>query len=289
MAGLRNEAPIQVDGVTVVCDLADTRFPHVLAEAAGRMAEDAVLRELLGPGDTFLDVGANHGCYSLRAARYIGESGTVLAFEPQPGLARLVERSLSYTGVRRIQVHAVACGDQPGTAVLHVEPASSGSATLHGAEWATGVTTVDVPVQRLDDLVSAQAMKGRLVMKLDVEGHELSALRGAERLLATARPAILLELSPDNAERSGHSLSELLAFLAEQEYEVAELDSFPQAVGPLDHPTRDSAQRRRAARFGDLASTASVIAYFATQGTGSGDEQRMRALLEHCSSGAPSL
>src|SRR5271154_776919 len=78
--------PLQIGDVTVFLDLLDPRFlriPLELTEAR------RVLRHFLRPGDTFIDAGANHGTFSIVAARLVGTEGLVISIEPQPRLAAL--------------------------------------------------------------------------------------------------------------------------------------------------------------------------------------------------------
>lgn len=144
------------------------------------------MARVCGPGGTALDVGANHGVYSYFMVRQFDR---VVAFEPQPACR---ETLTSWAG-DRVDVRPVALSDHDGSSVLSVPVvhgvAMTGYARLDEAA-APGSVTMDVPVERLDD----QGLSDVRFVKIDVEGHELAVLRGADALLARDRPVLLVEI-----------------------------------------------------------------------------------------------
>jgi len=182
-----------------------------VVEASGHTPEGRLISESLAPGDTFVDVGANHGAYSVFAARLVGEQGKVLAFEPQPRLAGLLRASLDENNACRWEVHEIACGAEPSHAEFYCPSSGSGSAGLFRAFSAKGEhTTHRVQIALLDDVVDADALPGNIFIKVDIEGSELKFLRGAGKLIRTRRPTILIELNPDAASCAGHSTKAVL-------------------------------------------------------------------------------
>jgi FkbM family methyltransferase len=152
--------------------------------------ENEVLREIerwLRPGDTFVDVGANVGLFSVLAAGIVGESGTVVAVEPHPRVHRFLTENLALNSLQRVKTHQVAVGAEAGTAFL-----SDRHADDQNALAATG--TLAVSVVRLDSLLGD--VPHIRVLKIDVEGHELEVLRGAGDVLQRC-DAVLLELWSD--------------------------------------------------------------------------------------------
>jgi FkbM family methyltransferase len=143
--------------------------------------EDALLSSLR-PGDALWDVGANIGWFGLIGARAVGPQGSVTAFEPNPGNAAQIAINAARNDVS-ISVVGAAVGREPGWA--HFDTISS----LTGRLSDTGTTIV--PVVTMDAWAAEHGAPA--VIKLDIEGSELAALAGAERLLATSRPVILCE------------------------------------------------------------------------------------------------
>ena len=221
MLRLSDTVSIRLGGATVFLDLLDSRIWWVLDEVGGGRAEHEVMRRSVSAGDTFVDVGANHGGYAVFASALTGSGGRVVAFEPQARLAGLVERSLTATAASPFEVHQVACGDRDQQVELFVPNGGSGSASLF-ADYQSGPKAgVHVPQALLDDAVDWQSFPGRVFLKLDVEGSELAFLRGAERMIRARRPLILFEINPDSARAGGYGVGDVLDKLSELGYDRA--------------------------------------------------------------------
>ncbi|MCG8469269.1 MAG: FkbM family methyltransferase, partial [Gemmatimonadetes bacterium] len=179
---------------TVFLDLRDARFLSVVRELHDPDAEARRYARRLASGDTMVDVGANHGTFAMCAAAAVGASGLVVAVEPQPRLADLVERSLAANGDAPHLVCPFACGDERGEVELFTPRETSGSAGIYPTHSATeGADRALVPLRRFDDDVDWRSFPGTVHVKLDVEGSELAFLRGASDMIRAKRPAILLE------------------------------------------------------------------------------------------------
>jgi FkbM family methyltransferase len=177
-----------------------------------------LLPQYVHEGDTFLDIGANFGFWSLYVGRIVGASGRVVACEPAPEVYRLLaESSKRYGMVTPLHVglgstDAVVPFVAQGTADC---ASFCRDVTLKGQHWRPRVPVVEVPVtmRRVDSIV--QELKLRpTVMKIDVEGYELEVLKGAEDTLANHDTALFIEVHPYQLRVSGgseESLRELLA------------------------------------------------------------------------------
>lgn len=153
-----------------------------------RPVQDALAR-LLEPGMTFWDVGAHIGWISLLAARLVGEGGRVHAFEPlAENRARLAE-AIELNSAGNVAVHAVAVAGESGEGLLRAHASTSMWSLGSGGE---GVPT---PCRTLDELAAELGPPD--VLKLDVEGVEVEALRGGRELLAGRHPVLLVEFSSD--------------------------------------------------------------------------------------------
>lgn len=166
--------------------------------------------ELIRPGDTVWDVGANVGLFAFAAAFAAGRSGRVVAVEADDWLASLVRRSAAAAGpaYAPVDVLAAAVADQTGVLDLHI--ASRGRAGNHLGAVAGSTQTGGhrearkVPAVTLDSLLDA--FPPPRVLKIDVEGAEALCLRGAGRLLAEVRPVLLCEVTAENAAEVGERL-----------------------------------------------------------------------------------
>jgi FkbM family methyltransferase len=144
--------------------------------------ELAALDAYVPRGGTAVDVGAWYGPWSARLVR---RADRVVAIEPTPRLAAHLRQAFPTVDV----VEAVA-SDTVGTAVLHVPSAGPVVGTSSLAEGAGGTVPLTVRSVTLDSL----DLSGVTFIKLDVEGHEMPALRGAERTIRRDRPVLLVEL-----------------------------------------------------------------------------------------------
>lgn len=138
-------------------------------------------------GDVVYDVGAHVGVYSLVAARHVGPLGRVYAFEPLPRNLGYLNEHLALNGVKNCTVLEAAVGSEAGTATFDksVHPAM-------GHLGATGGPVISVRTVVIDDLVTSGAIRPPAVIKLDIEGAEYEALRGATQTLARARPIVFV-------------------------------------------------------------------------------------------------
>lgn len=160
----------------------------VLFEGQYEDREVAALCALIEPGTTVFDVGANIGLSALEFAR---TAGSVIAFEPHPDTAARLAANLASNAVRNVGIVQAAVGSAPGTVTFH----ESASPTLSSASVIPPdlVRSFEVPVTTVDGEWLDAGRPRVSALKVDVEGGELDVLRGASALLASERPAILLE------------------------------------------------------------------------------------------------
>jgi FkbM family methyltransferase len=128
--------------------------------------------------DLLIDLGANDGAWAT-AVRQAGYGGRILSFEPHPGAFTTLSRRASRDGFW--DARQLAIGSQPATMTLYMPGGSVWSSLLRSSsanfEPTQPAASTDVPVKRLDDEVAGG---NRLFLKIDVQGYELEALRGAE-------------------------------------------------------------------------------------------------------------
>lgn len=202
-------ATIMIGKYTVCLDLTDPRFLLVVNELR-RQTDTNLLAQILKSGDTFIDVGANQGAYSIVAGALVGSSGQVVAIEPQPRLAKAIGRSFAAWPASRSTVHQVAVGKTNGDIALIVPLAYSGSAGLYRDFSAgDGYREIVVPLRRLDDLVNWKNFSGETFIKLDIEGAEADFLEGAAEMLGALQPTLLLEINPRALQAANTKIEQL--------------------------------------------------------------------------------
>ena len=201
-------------------------YPDVMGAALLRDYEPGVwrwMRDFIEPGMTCVDAGANQGFYSIFMARMVERSGMVYAFEPVVEEAVRLRRNLLFNGLlARVDIRVEALGASYATVDFHVGPPThrsrSSLATLPREVPASSLTRT-VTVTRLDDIDLRYPVA---LIKADVEGAERDLLRGARRLIATDRPAIVLEVADVATRQFGYPAQELLWMLAHLGYDIFE-------------------------------------------------------------------
>lgn len=207
---------VEGPGFAVAVDPADPDVGRHVRAGAYEPDVTAVFRRHLRPGMAVLDVGANVGWFTMLSAHLVGPAGHVLAVEPNPRNARLIEAGRRRNGYGHVTVAQVAAGRETGLLVLHADR-SNGTTSAIADDLDSLLAAETVPCLRLDDL--ADPSRAYAFVKLDVEGAEYNALRGAEGLLARDRPVLVSELSPDLMPGiSGVTGEEYLRWLAARGY-----------------------------------------------------------------------
>ncbi|MBN8216532.1 MAG: FkbM family methyltransferase [Spirochaetes bacterium] len=168
-------------------------------------AEDLFLERLNLASRTVYDIGAHVGLLTVffsGAAR----AGRVLAFEPNPALFHLLEKNLRANRLSGVEALPIAVGDGPGELELSISadhPAmGSLSPWVQSGRGRSDFRLIRVPVRSLDDLGESRALPTPHFVKIDTEGFEYAVLRGMEKILATAHPALFLEMhgTPDTPQ-----------------------------------------------------------------------------------------
>jgi FkbM family methyltransferase len=188
----------------------------------GRVWDEGVFEacsSMLSDGSVFYDIGANVGYLGIEMAALHRDRVTVIAFEPQPALARAVARSARLNDLTRVVVFDVMLGDSEGESDLFLT-----SHSLHASMVPREPSAARLPrsVATVDGMVSSGSIPPPDVMKLDVEGAELKVLSGARNTIVSRRPGIVFEAN-ENMARFGHTvrdLVELVGSLAPYEFFV---------------------------------------------------------------------
>jgi FkbM family methyltransferase len=187
-----------VDGVHVIVpDSLDLITSYVLREQEDWFEDEIkFLRHLLQPGQKIIDIGANHGVYTLSMAKRVGPTGRVWAFEPASSTAALLEASITANGYSQVVLEKCALSNVMGTAQLSLNANSELNALVHGDQ--SNGESETVPLVTLDSCMETHGWKGIDFMKIDAEGEEANILRGGARFFATESPLVEYEVKAGN-------------------------------------------------------------------------------------------
>ena len=182
-------------------------------------AERRLLTGWLSPGAVVVDAGANIGIYSRFLAGCVGPTGTVHSFEPSPDNFAHLRDLVSH--LPNVRPNPVAVSDKTGESLLYLSDDLNVDHRAYSTEGEPR-RTVLVQFTRLDDYFETGARVD--FIKMDIQGFELHALRGAERIL-TENPQIRLQVEfwPYGLVKAGDSPEAVASFLQEHELHAAAL------------------------------------------------------------------
>ncbi len=190
--------------------------------------ETRFIKSFLEPGMTFVDIGANLGWFSLIAAKAVGSTGAVYAYEPKRSLFEHLSKSIKQNNFSWVTATNCALGDSE----TQLQIAWSKSCEYLGGIWL--LTSDDlreelkehcfetVDVHRLDELFPDTIVD---LVKIDIEGAEYLALKGAEKTLLQHKPVIMSEISPVLLNKiSGVTVAQYLDYMRQLGYKCHALD-----------------------------------------------------------------
>lgn len=183
-------------------------------------ADATYAASLLGPSDIVLDVGAHSGAWTMALSKLLPE-GHVYSIEALPYYADVLRLTVSILRRRNVTVlnRAVnATGEHASLVCKNADGQRLGGLTHIASLEERAKADVTVPGLRLDSLLATIRPQRVRLIKMDIEGAELLALRGAQSILETHRPALYLEAFASHTVRYGYELPELFAFLEDFSY-----------------------------------------------------------------------
>jgi FkbM family methyltransferase len=170
-----------------------------------------LLTSELQPGDCYFDVGAHTGFFAMIAARVVGPTGCVVAFEADPENAALLTVNVERNALQQVKIVQAAVWSRAGEVTFERGPAESNRMQGHISESSSAQGAgITVPTVSLDEMVFEGGMAAPKLVKIDIEGAEWGALQGARRLLGGKRPRVLCEVhDPSEVEKIQNYFHEL--------------------------------------------------------------------------------
>ncbi|MCW3055585.1 MAG: hypothetical protein JWN14_4755 [Chthonomonadales bacterium] len=191
----------------------------------------------------YLDVGCNIGIISSALSQWLGREGEVWSFEPLPETVKRACATFALNNVENVSLFPIALGTENGTLNIYSTPGHSESVSAVGGN-AEGAVAVSVKCMTLDTLFSEKkpAFSNVGLIKIDVEGYELSVLRGAKDTLSQQKPDVFYEFNPpmlQAAQCGPEDLSDFFGEIGSYKQEVLENDgtwsSFPPSASRSDY------------------------------------------------------
>lgn len=212
----------------------------MVMEGTFEAAELRFVEGFLKPGMTVLDVGGHHGLYTLLASTKVGNKGRVITFEPSSRERAILERHVRVNRRGNVKIETMAVGGEIGRGKLYVvEGAEDGCHSLRPPNTESRSHTGNVEVVSIDAYLAKKNIAKVDFLKMDIEGAELDALKGARELLSKgSRPVVLAEVYDIRTEPWGYKSREIVGYLEDLGYRwhkiledgrIAETDSHAEA------------------------------------------------------------
>ncbi len=150
------------------------------------------LQHFLGSGHVFVDVGANVGLFTVKAAKEVGNDGLVIAIEPFLETALQLTNNVHANGFTNVRVRNVCIGSDTEETRLHLNKGKPNSFSLVPKGDAKSISVLSVS---LDDLCRWENLKRLDYLKIDAEGAEAAVLEGAQKAIGRFRPIVQVEVT----------------------------------------------------------------------------------------------
>jgi len=224
---------VHVEGLEISASLEHRHYLQALRRGEVESLTTNLFACVIRPGMVVLDIGAFVGWYTLLAARQVGERGKVYAFEPDPRNYALLSENLHMNQLDA-QVISLpkAVSNQAGVQRLFRGGDQSQSSLINSS--GEDQTSTMVPTVVLDEILDRSLQVD--VIKLDVDGGEVNALRGMRKTLTRAAPTVKLfvECKPGSLQYAGESAQSLMAELHELGFAIFMIDETRPGLKPVD-------------------------------------------------------
>ena len=221
--------PADLGSLAFHCDLGDAIAREAYFTGRYEPQDTQLIRALVRPGDTVVDLGANWGYYTLAAAHWTTETGRVVAFEPDPRLFALLQSNVATNHLRHVVLEQRAVGAAAGRSGFLGY--ADGSANRGISRMAGSTDTPDFysSLVALDDALDAAGVGDVRLVKMDIEGGEVDALLGMRRGLQSRRyQHLLVEIHPALLLTRGSSATAALQPLMDAGYRLWSVDHSPE-------------------------------------------------------------
>lgn len=187
-----------------------------------------IVERLLDARGVFVDAGANQGEFSIAAARVV-PLGRVIAFEPVTEYRQRLLENVRINAFDNVEVVPAALGEEKSVLPIYDQQAAYADGTRNEGlpslfrSPSRSQPLEMVPIRTLDDVLVEMGVAKVDVIKLDIEGAEWMALRGAVKTLAQSRPTLILEIARETCRAGGHEPEALAQWLAGLDYRLEEI------------------------------------------------------------------
>lgn len=202
----------EIHGVNYELDLKEVIDSSLYYSGTYENDEEKLIDELLEPGMTAFDIGANFGYYTFRMAKKVKSEGNVFAFEPTTwAYDKLLRNAALNPDIVNVKYIKLGLSDTTGEQVLTLQ-------SSYRIDKKDNNFTERLKITSLDDFVNVNHIHKIDFIKMDVDGYEGKVIRGSQDVLERFHPIILMELCPTMMEKNQDHLSDLIRILDNLDY-----------------------------------------------------------------------
>lgn len=224
--------------------------PYIMMRGIFGEYETNIIKKIVKPGMTAVDIGANFGYFSLLLSGLVGESGKVFAFEPDSSAFKLLSRNIKENGIKNVFLVNKALSNKVGSAKLYLDKDNQGemSLSLNNVDKPRGYISVETIT--LDSYFVYLNERVDFI-KMDVQGAEGMVIDGAKEILSKHKPKILFEFWPWGLNSLGFNPEKLLTDLINNGYKIKEVKEVLDEYGISNIP-KTSSNRKNNKGFTNL-------------------------------------
>ena len=219
---------VEIEGNRIYLDKQDSLFLSIRGyheKTATRIARGSIKE-----GDTVIDIGANIGYYTLLFAKWVGPTGKVYAFEPEPTNFQLLEKNVKANNYKNITIFQKAVSDKNDKLSFYISDESSAANQLFKPQKFSQI--IDVDSVKLDECLPIDEKID--FIKLDIQGAEGTAIKGMNSILKNnSNTVIMQEWWPDAIKKYGMDSDEHLKILEKLGYSFYEIDGQNDKTNPI--------------------------------------------------------
>jgi FkbM family methyltransferase len=232
IAGMGDFANVSRGGIKWSLDLSEGIDFSIYLLGAFERSTRATLQKLIKPGDIVFDIGANIGAHTLGLAQSAGPDGKVYAFEPTDLAFEKLKQNLALNPElsKRTDARQILLADDPSapreTEIYASWPLGAADDFVHPKHRGQLVTTLRARVDTVDRFVERESIERLNLMKIDVDGHEYSVLRGAVKTVEKFQPVLVMEMCPYVHDEKGHGFDALVGILRDAGYSLQDASTW---------------------------------------------------------------
>jgi FkbM family methyltransferase len=203
-------------GATLSVDASDIVGKHIYYFGVWEPVLTDWISRSLKPGDTFIDVGANVGYFTLLAAKLVGKSGHVVAIEALPEIYQTLKQNLARNGAATVRAVNAAAWDKVERVAAFARPGHPAGTTTLVHQWAEQwqlSRSPEVEAKPLSHILERDEIRKARLMKVDVEGAESRVISEMTSWLGETREdfEVIIEVARSIVEAEGRRLEDLLS------------------------------------------------------------------------------